>query len=132
MSTVVGYFTGPTVPDILVTNSQTNDVALLQGVGQGFFDDTNPPKYFVGTDPGPTFVGDFNGQTDLVTVNAGSNNLTLISDFDGADSVTTTISSGGVDPATAFEFSSDTGLDDLVVGNAGDGVLASSREVLRA
>ena len=40
--------------------------------------------YFVGTDPGPTFVGDFNGQTDLVTVNAGSNDLTLISDFDGA------------------------------------------------
>ena len=78
----------------------------------------------VGTDPGPTFVGNFNGQTDLVTVNAGSNDLTLISGFNGPEPVTTTISSGGVDPATAFEFSSETGFDDLVVGNGGDGVLA--------
>ena len=124
VSTAVGYFSGPTFPDILVTNSQTNDVALLKGVGQGFFDDTNPPKFAVGTDPGPTFIGNFNGQTDLVTVNAGSNDLTLISGFDAADSLTTTISSGGVDPATAFEFSSETGFDDLVVGNGGDGVLA--------
>ena len=33
--------------------------------------------------PAPSFVGNFNGQTDLVTVNAGSNDLTLISGFDG-------------------------------------------------
>ena len=124
VSTVVGEFTGGAVPDILVTNSQSNDVALLQGLGQGFFDDTNPRKYSVGTDPGPTFVGDFNGQPDLVTVNAGSNDLTLISGFTGPDPVTTTISSAGLDPATAFAFSSDTGFDDLVVGNGGDGVLA--------
>ena len=78
----------------------------------------------MGTDPGPTFVGDFNGQPDLITVNAGSNDLTLISDFNGPDSVTTTISSAGLDPATAFAFGSDTGLDNLVVGNGGDGVLA--------
>ena len=84
----------------------------------------NPRTYSVGTDPGPTFVGNFNGQTDLVTVNAGSNDLTLISGFDGPDPVTTTISSAGLDPATAFAFSSDSGFDDLVVGNGGDGVLA--------
>ena len=35
------------------------------------------------TDPGPTFVGDFGGQPELVTVNAGSNDLTVISDFEG-------------------------------------------------
>ncbi len=124
VSTVVGNFTGGAVPDILVTNSQSNDVALLQGLGQGFFDDTNPRTYSVGTDPGPTFVGDFNGQTDLVTVNAGSNDLTLISGFEGSNPVATTISSAGLDPATAFEFSSDNGFDNLVVGNGGDGVLA--------
>ena len=43
VSTVVGNFTGGAFPDILVTNSQSNDVALLPGVGQGFFNDTNPP-----------------------------------------------------------------------------------------
>ena len=45
-----------------------------------------------------SFVGNFDGQTDLVTVNAGSNDLTLISGFEGSDPVTTTIASGGVDP----------------------------------
>jgi hypothetical protein len=124
VSTVVGYFTGGTFPDLLVTNSQSNNVALLPGVGQGFFDDTNPRTYSVGTDPGPTFIGKFNGQPDLVTVNAGSNDLTLIAGFEGSNPEATTISSAGLDPATAFEFSSDTGFDDLVVGNGGDGVLA--------
>ena len=97
---------------------------LLPGVGQGFFNDQNPRIYSVGTDPVDSFVGNFNGQTDLVTVNAGSNDLTLISDFEGSNPVTSTISSGGVDPTTAFAFSSGNGFDDLVVGNSGDGVLA--------
>ena len=52
----------------------------------------------MGTDPVTSFVGNFNGQTDLVTVNAGSNDLTLISGFEGSDPVTSTIPSGGVDP----------------------------------
>jgi hypothetical protein len=124
VSTVVGNFTGGAFPDLLVTNSQSNDVALLPGVGEGFFNDTNPRIYSVGADPGPTFVGNFDGQSDLVTVNAGSNDLTLIAGFGGPDPVASTISSAGVDPATAFEFSSDNGFDNLVVGNGGDGVLA--------
>ena len=78
----------------------------------------------MGTDPGPIFVGNFNGQTDLVTVNAGSNDLTLISGFEGPNPVTSTIASGGVDPDAAFAFSAGSGFEDLVVGNAGDGVLA--------
>ncbi len=72
----------------------------------------------------PSFVGNFNGQTDLVTVNAGSNDLTLISGFEGPDPVTSTIASGGVDPDAAFAFASGSGFEDLVVGNAGDGELA--------
>jgi len=96
---------------------------LLPGVGQGFFNDQNPRPYSVGTDPGPTFVGNFNGQTGLVTVNAGSNDLTLIAGFEGANPTTSTITSGGVEPDTAFAFGSG-GFDNLVVGNTGDGVLA--------
>jgi hypothetical protein len=125
VSTVVGFFTpGSPNRDILVTNSVTNNVALLPGVGGGFFNDTKPQKSAVGTDPGPIFTGNFDGKPDLITVNAGSNDLTLISDFMAADAVTETISSGGTDPVAAFSFSSSSGFDNLIVGNGGDGVLA--------
>jgi len=124
VSTVVGNFTGGAFPDILATNSQSNDVALLPGVGQGFFNDTNPTTFPVGANPVTSFVGNFNGQTDLLTVNAGSNDLTLISGFEGSNPTTSTIASGGVDPDTAFAFASSSGFEDLVVGNAGDGVLS--------
>src|SRR5262249_8316348 len=124
VSTVVGNFSGGAYPDILVTNSGSNDVKLLPGRGQGFFNDTNPTPFTVGANPVASFVGNFDGQTDLVTGNAGSNDLTLISGFNGPDPVTTTIPSGGVDPTTAFAFSAGNGFDDLVVGNEGDGVLA--------
>ena len=78
----------------------------------------------MGDNPGPLFLGNFNGQTDLLTVNAGSNDLTLISGFGGPNPVTSTIPSGGVDPDAAFAFSSGSGFEDLVVGNAGNGELA--------
>ena len=124
VSTVVGNFTGGTNPDLLVTNSGSNDVTLLPGVGDGFFDDQDPRVYSVGSDPVASFVGNFNGNTDLVTVNAGSNDLTMISGFTGQDAVASTIDSGGVDPTTAIDFSTGGGFEDLVVGNSGDGALA--------
>ncbi len=77
--------------------------------------------------PAPSIVGDFDGKSDLVTLNGTSNNLTLISGYNGPHPVTTTMSSGGVDPRFAFEFSAHDGFDDLVVGNAGDGVVALFR-----
>jgi len=124
VSTVVGNFTGGAFPDILVTNSGSNDVALLPGVGGGNFNDTSPTMINVGTTPVVSIPGSFNGEPDLVTVNSGSNNLTLISDFGGSNAVMSTIPSGGVDPATAFEFTGAAGFEDLVVGNSGDGALA--------
>jgi hypothetical protein len=124
VSTVVGNFKGGPYPDLLVTNSGSNNVTLLPGVGQGFFNDQSPRAYSVGTDPVASFVGDFNGTTDLVTINAGSDNLTLVSGFEGNSPVTTTIASGGVDPDAAFAFTTGNGFEDLVVGNAGDGVLS--------
>ncbi len=124
VSTVVGDFNGDDIPDILVTNKESNDVELLPGIGQGFFKDTSPTTFSVGAGPVTSVVGNFNGQPGLLTVNAGSNDLTLISGFDGPAPTTTTIASGGVDPETAFAFDSGAGFDDLVVGNAGDGELA--------
>jgi hypothetical protein len=124
VSTVVGHFSSGAFPDLLVTKRGSNNVALLPGVGGGFFNDTKPQTFAVGDNPGPLLVGTFDGKPDLVTVNAGSNDLTLVSGFMGADPVTTAIASGGTDPVTAFSFSSDSGFDNLVVGNGGDGVLA--------
>ena len=51
VSTVVGNFTGGAYPDILVTNSGSNDVALLPGVGRGSSTTTNPPTFSVGHRP---------------------------------------------------------------------------------
>jgi hypothetical protein len=124
VSTVVGNFTGNAYPDLLVTDSGSNDVMLLPGVGQGFFNDQNPTIFAVGTDPVASVVGNFDGRLDVVTVNAGSNDLTLISGFNSSNPVITTIPSGGTDPSMAFAFPSGNGFDDLVVGNAADGILA--------
>jgi hypothetical protein len=111
-------------PNLLVSDSGSNKVTLLPGSSPADFDVPAETTFSVGAEPGPLFLDNFNGQTDLVTVNAGSNDLTLISGFGGPDPVTSTIPSGGVDPDAAFEFASDTGFDNLVVGNGGDGVLA--------
>ncbi len=124
VSTIVGNFAGGAFPDLLVTNSQSNNVVLLPGVGQGFFNDQDSRTYVVSSGPMASFVGNFDGQADLVTVNAGSNSLTIISGFEGPNLVVSTIPSGGVDPTTAFDFSTGTGFEDLVVGNTGDGALA--------
>ena len=105
VSTVVGNFTGGPDPDLLVTNSGSNDVTLLPGVGQGFFDDQAPRIYAVGTAPVASFVGNFNGQPDLVTVNAGSNDLTVISGFEGSNPVVSTTLVGwpGSDDGVRFQ-----------------------------
>ena len=125
VSTVVGDFTGNGVPDLLVTLSQSNGVVLLQGIGNGFINAPIPTVFNAGVDPVQSFVGRFDGKPDLLTVNAGSNDLTLVSGFNGPDPLTTTISSGGLQPDTALAFSSsDSAFENLVVGNAGDGTLA--------
>ena len=125
VSTVVGNFTGRPYPDILVTNSVSNNVTLLQGAGEGLLQRSDhAPISARHRSRCRASSATSTAQPDLLTVNAGSNDLTLISDFNGPDPVTTTISSGGLDPATAFAFESTSGFEDLVVGNTGDGVLA--------
>ncbi len=102
----------------------SNNITLLQGIGDGFFKPATASPFSVGNSPVQSIVGNFDNTLDLLTVNAGSNDLTLTSNFESADPVTTTISSGGLDPETAFAFESSSGFEDLVVGNTGDGVLA--------
>jgi hypothetical protein len=60
-----------------------------------------------------------------VTVNAGSNNVSLISGLGSGGTQTETISSGGLNPTTAFEVPiTGNGLDSLVVANNGNGNIA--------
>ena len=109
---------------LAVSLSGSNQVWMIPSVGGGFFNDQDPTIFNVGANPGPILVGNFDGHTDLVSINSGSNDLTLISGLDSREITTATIPSGGVDPVTAFEFDSGSGFDSLVVGNNGDGVLA--------
>ena len=109
--------------DLLVSNSGSNNVWLLPGVGGGFFNDQNPTVFPVGNSPGPIFVGNFDGSPGLLTVNSGSNDLTLITDFTGS-SPPRTFPSGGLDPVAAIVFHSDNGFDNLIVANNDDGHVA--------
>jgi len=126
-STVVADVLGNGLPDILVSNSGSNDVWLLPGLGNGFFNDQTPTIYPVGTDPGALFVGQFTGGSgqDLVTVNSGSDNVTVISGLGTTSPTFQSVSTGGVDPIAAFEADvMGNGQDSLIVANNGDGNIA--------
>ena len=141
-STVVTNLNGDGIPDILVSDGQSNDVRFLQGLGGGFFNDVNPPVFQTGSDPVQVMIGSFMGQRaglDLVTVNAASNDLTFFPDINssafiaqggtvvahGGDFVGQSIPSGGVLPiaAVAGDFQGGAATDLLVANNA-DGHLA--------
>jgi hypothetical protein len=85
-------------PDILVTNSGSNDAMLLPGKGQGFFVDTNALTRPTGADPRAGVMGNFDGShpNALIVPNFGSNTLTIFPDFTSGASQT--ISSGGDGP----------------------------------
>src|SRR5207248_8562770 len=79
VSTTVHDVTGDDIPDILVSNSQSNDVSVLPGVGNGFFDDRDAVRFATGLSPQQVLVGNFDlvPGLDLVSINAGSNDLTF-------------------------------------------------------
>jgi hypothetical protein len=126
-ATVVQDING--VPNLFVSDSGANEVRQLKGVGNGFFDDLHYTTYTTGSNPGPLFVDNFTGnpgQLDLVTINAGSNDLSLVPDINGGNVVAQSIPSGGVQPVAAVEgsFGGTGGGNDLLVANNGDGHLA--------
>ncbi len=127
VATVVADVLGDGVPDLVIANSVSNSVWLLQGLGNGFFNDQSPMIFPVGTNPSAVFAGRFTtglGQ-DLVTVNSGSNSVTLISGLGSASPRMQTISSDGNDPTAAFAVNlTGNGLEGLVVANNGDGNIA--------
>ena len=120
------------IPDILVSNSQSNNVMLLPGVGGGFFNDQNPKVIPVGISPGPLFLN--SGSNDLtlalLTSIAGSITLTLnrniYIDFRGGDAATLPEPVQGKGTGTSFVEIDLRGGDAaaLLVAESGDGRLA--------
>ncbi len=114
-------------PDLFVCNSGTGEVMLFDGLGDGRFDTSSPRTFAVGTDPDAMFVGRFDRRPglDLVTLNAGSNDLSFVSGVFGASPTTTSLGSGGLRPDAAFAVDlGQGGAMSLVVANGGDGRVA--------
>jgi hypothetical protein len=121
-STVVQDVFGNGKPDILVSNSQSNDVYLLHGLGNGFFQDATPLVIPVGTDPVQILPVMTARGPGVATINAESNSVTFLSDL-AATPVRVDVTSGGENPTVgvAGDFTGD-GLSDLIVANSGNGM----------
>jgi hypothetical protein len=137
VATVVQTMPGQQFPDIFVSVSgdglkstdplQKSAIWILQGRGSGAFNDQNPTIIPLVSAPGPLFVGNFTNTLtpDLATLNPRTNQVTLISNLTGASPVTQVFSSGGMEPVSALIVkSTDTGMDNLLVANQGNGNLA--------
>ncbi len=128
VAVAVGNLLGANQTDLAVANSGANNVQIFPSVGGGFFNDQPQATktYAVGQAPSSLFLGNFNGLGQgLATLNAGSNNGTLISGLGTVSPITQTFATGGDSPTSGFagDFTGD-GFTDLVVGNNGDGHLA--------
>ena len=127
VATVVGDVLGGSQTDLAVANSGANNVQVFPSVGSGFFNDQSAATtiYSVGQGPAALFLGDFGQGLGLATLNAGSNDGTLISNTGSGNALIQTFATGGNSPTTGFagDFNGN-GFTDLVVGNNGDGHLA--------
>jgi len=124
---VVGNMLPNNQMGLAVANSGADTVQVFPSVGQGFFNDqpTATKNFVVGQDPSGLFLGDFNGALGLATLNAGSDNGTLITGVGSRSPQLQTFATGGDRPTTGFAGDFDgNGFTDLVVGNNGDGHLA--------
>src|SRR5262249_56681872 len=123
---------GDGTPDLLVSSPQSDNVFQIDGVGRGLFDDQSPVVFNTGPGSAPVqaLVGQFDGNPglDLITLDSGSNSLTLFSGFGpgppGAHA-TGLAGSGGerAGAGLAGDFNRD-GLSDLIVANNDDGHVA--------
>jgi hypothetical protein len=116
--------TGPDgVPDIIAVDEGSNNVMVLEGVGGGYFNDTDPLLLPTGQSPIQAFVGNFDSARGqgLAVLDEGGNNLTYYSNFLSGDPVAQFIPTGGVDPvAAAVGYFAGNSYSDIVVANSGD------------
>jgi hypothetical protein len=127
VSTLVKDVTGPKgvsdgIPDIVVTNSTSNNLAVLPGVGQGFFNDRQPTiTPLPPTLPNPGAMAALPGP-GAVVVNPGSGTVTIVPDV--RVPVFAQVASGGSNPEAVVtgDFNGD-GFTDLIVANNGNGLV---------
>jgi hypothetical protein len=127
VATVVGDILAKNQSGLAVANYGADDVQVFPSVGGGFFNDEAPATETVpvGRAPSGLFLGDFSGSQGLATLNAGSNDGTLITALGSGRPQLQTFRTGGDRPTIGFvgDFFGN-GFTDLVVGDNGDGSLA--------
>ncbi|CAF3149807.1 unnamed protein product [Rotaria sp. Silwood2] len=117
-SVAVGDFNNDTQLDIVVANSLSDDVSVLLGNGNGYFE--NQARYSAGYGPQSVAVGDFNSDTrlDIVVANSDSNDVSvLLGNGNGSFENQTRYSAGSYPRSIVVDdFNNDTRLD-IVVAN---------------
>ena len=83
VSTTVADVYGDGIPDIICVDQGSDDVVVLRGLGDGFFDDSDPLVLPAGPSPIRAFVGKFDAAPglDLAMLDSGSSDLTYYSEF---------------------------------------------------
>ena len=123
VATAYGDFSGTGQPSLAVADSVSDDVMVFTSQVNGSFSDQPSQVVPVGDDPVALVSMDIDGNPSLVSVNSGSNTLSLITGLGGAEPHVSTISSGGLDPVAAVSWGAG-GSGGLVVANMGNGGLA--------
>lgn len=121
-----------TIPDIVVTNFNSNTVSILAGANNGTF--AAPATFTVGNGPHGIAIGDANadGRPDLAVANSSDGTVSvLLSDTLGGFNPQVTYTVGTSPRAVAFVDIDDVTTDvDLVVVNAGDNINPSPVSIL--
>jgi hypothetical protein len=102
------------VPDLIVTNEQSNNVMMIQGLGAGFFSDSAPQILNTADSPVATLV--LTGlNAGLVTIYRDSNQITLFAGFRGRQDISTGDSTPVLGATSDFNRDS---VDDLLLVNS--------------
>jgi FG-GAP-like repeat len=112
--------------DLVVSDSSTNELMVIPSIGGGFFNAMNPMIIPLPESPGPLLPGFFGPGPglDIVVLDPGTSEVTLISGLSGGSPTIQQIPSGGLDPVAAVTVQGSNGFDDLVVANNADGAVA--------
>ena len=126
VAVLYGDFGHDGAPGILVSDSGSSNLMFLPALGGGFFNDVSPTIVPLGLSPGLIFAGPFEGgtATDIVALNPGTGDVTLVLGLATASPTSEVFSSGGLDPVSAFAVLGSDGFEDLVVANNADGRVA--------
>ena len=116
---------GDGIPDLLVSDGGSRDLRILPGRSGGFFDDSAAVVIPMTETPGAVYTGAFTGggSQDIVALDPGTSNVTLVTGASSGSPVLQEFSSGGLDPIAGFTFTSG-GFENLVIANNGDGTVA--------